>query len=1605
MSIFGNFKGTTKGDFRIGKGGAKIYGASTQPTGPDISIGDLWIDSANSTLQVYDNNSNWVSIGATLTDLNINNGQLIVETSNGTITADSNINVNGDVTANNFFGDLTGTVSDLSNQSTDTLAEGVINQYFTQDRAIDALDQVDDVIYVNKNGQDVFDGKTEYRAFYTISAAVESIGAPYLPNFPEGADLQEGGKTESANIILANKEFIQAEVLAYVIQEESFRYDRIKCERDVGLLVDAVTYDLVLGTNYNSIIAGISYQRGNASDVIDTQKVETIAAFQFLRDQINASGIDAASQATVTGLFEDIIDVIDTNTVDTIVYGEDAAGTQDKIDAKDQLQANKNLIQTDVVAFVDAAFPGLPYDSNVCFRDVGYVVDGITHDIMYDGNFASRTIAESYFFGAPQLGDGEANATIAAYEELVRIASNVVIGAYPGQNTASGNASAAEQTRVTDLVQVTIDVIADDGIANIAALVEPTLTNSNATLQTDYATIVAEKLSLMDATVQFVDDTYPRLMTDAQTKLCSRDTGYIVDALYEDLIRGGNQYTAASGLAYYNGAASRLPDDQLAPTTNAISYIATLASDIVGNNVIASLYQVDVPQVLDANIAAEANTVSSVNTLITGINTTITDPLLSKGAIIKPNFTIEAELNPGGFEDAGTLLTLNKAFIQAEALAYTDINHPGLMTDSQKVFCARDAGFIVDALARDLTYGGTKDTGNAGVSYYNANSERLIPDDEVQPTANTISYIATIANDIIYNNAIIPLQNDVVQVIDNFYTGEANANVNLTNLANGISSTIISPKVAEQKRVVANFSPLAGNNPGGFEQAAELLLENRHFLQEEIVAYVNATETFQYDKDKCSRDVGFIVDAVVHDIKLQTNYNSIIAGIAYRRQGSAYVLSNQFSQTIAALEFTRDYMISFGLDPLTDEYIRERFDDIFRILNDDLYDNFVYTIPTNATTDTANAHYQLVTNRSLIQDEVIDFIGREYTALRYDEITCKRDVGFIVDALAHDVLYGGNFASRIVADSYFAGTQSQLQPIEIYATIDAYETMQTIVGNVLLGTLSGQDLTNGTATANEANVASNLLQITVDVIRDGNVDSIPNLIAPDDSWTPEPYMTDASTLSAQKAAIQTQTVNYVDVNLTELIYNQDLCKRDVGHIVDALYDDLRDGGYEYSKDAALEYYSGAASLLPGEELIPTVNAISYIVTLSSSIVNNIAIDGGNLYQTAVSQVIDNDLTAEDDAFENIAFLIGGINTTITDAKPRRTVVKVAAGDYIIKNPIKLPRNTALFGDGLRSTSIRPRITNQDMFYVDDGCYITGVTFRDHVAPAAAVAYDPTVKDDLRPVISTSPYIQNCTSRTTTGTGLKIDGLAIRGNLRSMVCDSYTQFNEGGIGVHILNRGYAQLVSVFTICCEDGFLCESGSSTSITNSNSSFGKNALRATGTTPLLYSGKLDANVDTGKRITVTNMPQVPNVSDAVFIEGANAYYTVASVERVDDNTSNVNLIESVVNITLQEGANVEFYQRSLIVASSHTFEFVGSGNNIANCLPSLGAVPNPEGEGVFDENNAGKVFYTSTNENGDFSVSGDFVINQNTGTVTGRTFDKSLFAVLTPYILALEG
>ena len=53
--------------------------------------------------------------------------------------------------------------------------------------------------------------------------------------------------------------------------------------------------------------------------------------------------------------------------------------------------------------------------------------------------------------------------------------------------------------------------------------------------------------------------------------------------------------------------------------------------------------------------------------------------------------------------------------------------------------------------------------------------------------------------------------------------------------------------------------------------------------------------------------------------------------------------------------------------------------------------------------------------------------------------------------------------------------------------------------------------------------------------------------------------------------------------------------------------------------------------------------------------------------------------------------------------------------------------------------------------------------------------------------------------------------------------------------------------------------------------------------------------------------------------------------------------------------------------------------------------------------QENGGKVVSTSTDQAGNFKIGNDITIDQNTGTISGRAFTKSLFNQIAPFILAL--
>jgi hypothetical protein len=130
--------------------------------------------------------------------------------------------------------------------------------------------------------------------------------------------------------------------------------------------------------------------------------------------------------------------------------------------------------------------------------------------------------------------------------------------------------------------------------------------------------------------------------------------------------------------------------------------------------------------------------------------------------------------------------------------------------------------------------------------------------------------------------------------------------------------------------------------------------------------------------------------------------------------------------------------------------------------------------------------------------------------------------------------------------------------------------------------------------------------------------------------------------------------------------------------------------------------------------------------------------------------------------------------------------------------------------------------------------------------------------------------------------------------------------------------------------------------------------------------------------------------------------YYSILSSTPVSSGICTITVSDNVP-YAVGVGSTVPFFKQSRVLASGHSFEYIGSGTNINSALPAQGGVTIQDNE--IDMRNGGLVIFTSTDQSGNFRIGDGVTINQTTGTISGTFYSKSLFSAMTPFILALGG
>ena len=484
-----------------------------------------------------------------------------------------------------------------------------------------------------------------------------------------------------------------------------------------------------------------------------------------------------------------------------------------------------------------------------------------------------------------------------------------------------------------------------------------------------------------------------------------------------------------------------------------------------------------------------------------------------------------------------------------------------------------------------------------------------------------------------------------------------------------------------------------------------------------------------------------------------------------------------------------------------------------------------------------NAQTLLRANKNFIAGEVIGYIQYHIdlnlapfsSSFTYSRATCFRDIGYIVESVIYDLMYGGNSQCTYAGSSYYSGTSTVVIANQKAQSLAAINYAKYVAVSILSNTplTSNGTYPNAPYQGYRNDYPVTYYTQTIDATK--------------------PTVTSNITGGTIQATSTTTTITGIS-NVSTLCKNMTLTK-----------------------------VSGTGAF--GTNVVITdVNYLTNVVSISST-TNNTA--GTIVFTGSAPDAISNSF----DIITNI--LNNGLIARPTVVNPLYTplpvTIQIAAGDYTEDNPIIMADKTTLVGDDLRSVIIRPKNSGKDIFRLRNGMYMTGFTFRDQIVTDVsstdygrpsftwnyAVAFDDvndyTVDRGAYiglsasiPVVTLSPYIQNCSIISFLGgNGALIDGSKVATpnsprikdevefppvgptptQGKSMVANAFTMVSFGGTGWKVINEAYCQLVSCFQLFLLNGVWCQSGGYASITNSATNFGVNALRSSGFSQNVFS------------------------------------------------------------------------------------------------------------------------------------------------------------------------
>jgi hypothetical protein len=1009
-----------------------------------------------------------------------------------------------------------------------------------------------------------------------------------------------GEVTSSYNTLNSNLDFLKNETITYISSSwDGFEYNETTCKRDIGYIVDAVANDLLFGGNSGSITAGLEYYLVSSS-ATTSQKDATLTAIDFL---------SKTSQ----------------NLLRSSSFQQIQTGSSERYALWSSIIDNKPFIQAETIAYLSSSWSEFEYNQVSCSRDIGFILNAVATDLLYRGNERS-VIAGDFYYRFP---------SVAVTDQLIQTVDGIKYASGTTLNIIEGNQFQFAETSTSASVS---------------------LLRQNRQL-------------IQNETIEFINATFPTL--DYNQVSCSRDTGFILDAITTDLLYGGNERSTTAGFFYYRFPSVAITT-QRTETVAGVRY-SKILTDFIVQNVLLETPRVSTNNEVGIKITNEANFTSSL------FGTEV------ESSIVKSNFGIIGDIIRGGIEVTKRAVAKNKItdwsvttpfnvadsvqFVTTQSLTdYREQIGDGFELVAQIVSGGLSAKPQLDKSINDLVKVNNiaQITGSFVENYVTSSlsaSFGLVVKIISSGTGSIPNVIPNTAENIFVGN-ILPQTSSFINpsyissvsqsysVVTNIVSGglavspavvkNTNGNVRTKNVQIFTSSLVATN--TQVNFVSASFDivlDIVENGTGSLPtligyttpstasvvlNAYQNLKNNIPFIQAETIAYLSSSwSEFQYNEASCSRDIGHIVSGAAEDLLYNANSSSIFNGKFY-------------------YDFPSSATVSGSASPNEDAQLLPTLDGIRYAsqLAQKVIVNTPFVTADESDVEVANL---LVSNKEFIRNETIEYVSSSWSFFNYNDLTCKRDIGFIIDAVATDIIYGGN--ERVVnAGEYYYEIPSLATSTQLIQTLEAINYVSALSQKLIEGV---EFITPD----NDAVEASRLLLVNNELI-------------------------------------SREVVSYVSSSWSGVVYNELSCSRDIKHIINAARTDLVYGGNQRSVIAGEFYflYPSRATVggIPSEaaQLDPTVTGIEYGSELSQKIalskvltlVSSSKLDVVNVVRENKQFIKDNTIEYvnafypllqynEASCSRDVGFILDGVLTDLVYGGNQRSIT---SGDFYYRFP-------------------------------------------------------------------------------------------------------------------------------------------------------------------------------------------------------------------------------------------------------------------------------------------------------------------------------------------------